>query len=68
MKSELEILLYKKNETITKLSKDLGINDKTLSNKLKGKREFKASEIRIIAEKFSLSDEEIVSFFNLKST
>jgi hypothetical protein len=51
MKSELEIFLYTKNETIAKLSKELGINDKTLSNKLKGKREFKASEIRILSEK-----------------
>ena len=66
MKSELEIFLYTKNETIAKLSKELGINDKTLSNKLKGKREFKASEIRILSEKFHLSDEEIVRFFNLK--
>ena len=66
MKSELEIFLYTKNETIAKLSKELGINDKTLSNKLKGKREFKANEIRILSEKFHLSDEEIVRFFNLK--
>ena len=68
MKSELEIFLYTKNETIAKLSKELGINDKTLSNKLKGKREFKASEIRILSEKFHLSDEEIVRFFSLKNT
>ena len=34
-----------------KIEKELGINDKTLSNKLKGKREFKASEIRILSEK-----------------
>ena len=66
MKSELEIFLYTKNETIAKLSKELGINDKTLSNELKGKREFKANEIRILSEKFHLSDEEIVRFFNLK--
>ena len=68
MKSELEIFLYTKNETIAKLSKELGINDKTLSNKLKGKREFKANEIRILSEKFHLSDEEIVRFFSLKNT
>ena len=54
MKSELEIFLYTKDETIAKLSKELGINDKTLSNKLKGKREFKANEIRIVSEKFHL--------------
>lgn len=67
MKSKLEILLYEKNKTIGELSKELGMNYKILLNKLEGRRELKASDIRRIAEKLCLNDKEIVSFFNLRT-
>ncbi|BBM59421.1 hypothetical protein JMUB5056_1005 [Leptotrichia hongkongensis] len=34
-KSELEIIMYKNNDTIKKLSKELKIHSKTLSEKIK---------------------------------
>ncbi|BBM52308.1 hypothetical protein JMUB3935_1286 [Leptotrichia trevisanii] len=67
-KSELEIIMYKNNDTIKKLSKELKIHSKTLSEKIKKSSKFKANEIKKIADYYNLSNDEIVCFFDLKST
>lgn len=61
-----ELLVYylkKAGLSIQDIAKRLGLNDKTFYNKLNGRSEFKASEIRIIADRCMLSSKEIISIF-----
>ena len=65
---DLIIVMLKNNDTIKSLSKYLEMNEKSLSARLNGKLDFKAREILKISQKYKLKPEEIIYFFNLKST
>lgn len=51
------------SDNIVTLAKALKINAATLSNKINGKSEFTLSEIREIAIRYQLTENEIVSIF-----
>ena len=66
---ELRIVMFKNNDTIKSLSEYLDMkSSRSLSDRLNGKKPFNSDEIRKIADKYQLSGEEILYFFNLKST
>ena len=52
-------------DTQGELAKILGISETTLSLKINGKAEFKQTEIRIIADRYSLTADDIKELFNL---
>ena len=60
---ELEIQLIRKQKTKKSLAKALNISEMALSNKLKGKSEFKASEIDKAATFLQLSRDERDNIF-----
>lgn len=64
----LRVEMFKNKDTITSLAKYLEIDKGSLSKRLNGLLEFKASEIKKISEKYNFSDCQILYFFNLKST
>jgi DNA-binding Lrp family transcriptional regulator len=49
--------------TYKELSDLLGISEPSVVNKLKGRQDFKLKEIRIIAEHYELTPEQIVDVF-----
>lgn len=49
--------------TYSELSELLNISVPSVVNKLKGRQDFKIKEIRTFAEKYQLSDEQIVNTF-----
>lgn len=49
--------------TYGELSALLGISKPSVVNKLKGKQEFKLNEVRIFANRYRLTDEQIVNTF-----
>lgn len=62
----LNLLKYYINEhqdSVEALSLALNIHYNTLSLKLNGKREFTQNEIKIIADRYSLTAEQIVKVF-----
>ncbi|RRD40385.1 hypothetical protein EII29_02585 [Leptotrichia sp. OH3620_COT-345] len=68
MYKKLFLKMYENDDNITSLSKKTQINKDTLSKKLNAKFQFKANEIRKISDVYNLSNEEIVIFFNLRTT
>lgn len=52
-------------DTQGELAKILGISETTLSLKINGKAEFKQTEIRVIADRYSLTADDIKELFNL---
>lgn len=50
-------------DTQSGLARMLGITESTLSWKINGKSEFKQSEIKVIADRYNLTGEEIKSMF-----
>lgn len=59
MQEKLIILMEKNNTTIRQLANVLGITEKQLSAKLKGKSEFKCTEMFKISECFGKKLEDI---------
>jgi cyanate lyase len=49
--------------TYKELASLLGISEISVTNKLKGKQDFKVKEIRIIADSYNLTDKQIVDIF-----
>lgn len=49
--------------TYAELADLLGISIPSVVNKVKGRQEFKVKEIRIFAERYNLTDEQIVTTF-----
>ena len=60
---ELKSIMVKKQYTLEKLAKEMGISTTTLSYKVNNKREFKSAEIHIIQKILNLSDEQKESIF-----
>lgn len=50
-------------DTQSGLARILGMTESTLSWKINGKSEFKQSEIKVIADRYDLTGEEIKSMF-----
>lgn len=50
-------------DTQSQLARMLGVTESTLSWKINGRAEFKQSEIKAIADRYSLTGEEIKSMF-----
>lgn len=65
MKNEIRSIMIQNGYkgTIRELANILGISEPSVVNKLSGKKDFKVREIRIFAEKFKLSDEQICKIF-----
>lgn len=63
---ELRAEIIRAGLSIPEISKEVGLNKKTFYEKLTGKTEFKASEIRKIANILNLSDEQMISIFFAK--
>ena len=59
MQSKLILLMKEKNVSIKELSKLLGISEKQTSFKIKGKVDFKCTEMFVIAKHFNLGVEDI---------
>lgn len=59
----LRIQMILHNDSVASLAECLGLNRQSVSNKIKGKREFKQSEIAKIAERYSLTLEEVKEIF-----
>lgn len=63
---DLKLLRYvidKNNDTMEKLSEVLNIHYNTLSLKLNGKRVFTQTEIKLIKERYNLTNDEVVAIF-----
>ena len=50
-------------DTQSELARMLGVTESTLSWKINGKAEFKQSEIKVIADRYDLTGEEVKSMF-----
>ena len=61
--NELKAAIMRKGLTIKSLAAQMGISTGTLSRKINGKREFRASEMLILAEVLGLTGEEINYIF-----
>lgn len=59
----LKYYINERKDSVEALSVALNIHYNTLSLKLNGKREFTQSEIKVIAERYKLSSDEIVRVF-----
>jgi DNA-binding Lrp family transcriptional regulator len=49
--------------TYKELARVLGISEPSVVNKIKGRQDFKVREIRILAERYNLTAEQIVNTF-----
>lgn len=64
--NELNAEIARNGLTIPQLATEIGINKKTLYQKMKGKTEFKRSELIILKSKLNLTDERANQiFFNI---
>lgn len=59
----LKVKMILNNDTVSGLSKDLGIARTNASLKINGSRSFKQSEIAIITKKYNLTGEEVKEIF-----
>lgn len=60
---KLSQIIREFGDTQATLAHVLGVTESTLSWKLNGKAEFKQSEIKAIAERYTLSPEDVQSLF-----
>lgn len=64
-RTEFQVALVRADITFAELAERIGITRQSMSNKMLGKREFKLSEIRKIAEALNLTSESIdIIFFS----
>lgn len=59
----LKFYMNENQDTIEALSKVLDIHYNTMSLKLNGKREFTQAEIKVIAERYQLTADQVVKVF-----
>lgn len=59
----LKMKMIEHGDDITLLARDLGVTRQTLSSKINGHRDFKQSEIDMIADRYNLTPHEVVSIF-----
>lgn len=59
----LKMKMIKYGDDVASLAECLGITRQTLSSKINGNREFKQSEIDMIADRYDLTPHEVVAIF-----
>lgn len=59
----LKMKMLEHGDDVTSLAQYLGIARQTLSSKINGNRDFKQSEIDVIADRYNLTPHEVVSIF-----